>query len=101
MEKQDRLGPFLPFPFGTQEMSFPSFIKKTTYNEGVLNLAEACTQAGRSTVGCVRMTGVSQHKASEGLSALVLVLDRKFLEGKECVCSTMACAITMCLKRKD
>lgn len=44
---------------------------------------------------------VSQPRQLKGLSASVLVLDRKFLEGRECVHSTMACAINVCLKRKD
>lgn len=44
---------------------------------------------------------VSQPRQLKGLSASVLVLDRKFLEGRECVCSTTVCAINVCLKRKD
>lgn len=79
---------------------------------------------GRSAIGYLRMTEVSQQKTSaslsasecqfqiensrkaenglsESLSTRVLVLNRKFLEGRKCVCSTRAYAINMCLKMKD
>lgn len=44
---------------------------------------------------------VSQPRQLKGLSASVLVLDRKFLEGRECVCSTTACAINECVFEEE